>query len=411
MPIAPLSEFPRRVTALRGARAWFVALLLLSSGSCFFELPPLLEDDGEIAGFAGQANTGGALPTGGDAGSPAGSGSGGGSAGIAGGSGGCPEGEKRCTSGECRPAIALYGCGSSDCTPCGSPAHTLVGCVDGQCAVTECEANFADCNGDTINSSGPITGDGCEYSLGAPAAPVAALDVPFAEIQVDGKREDWSALPSYEFKQVCSNCQDMQTELISADSTVPPRNDLDARFRVAWDHDKFFVLVEAFDNQPFDAGVKGGRCQHDAECEDSVQVLFFGRQMPHGYFNENERVFLGLSQRFGAPGQGQPASTDVEIRAERQGNLCYRIEAQFDWAYITNTKNGGAAPGYFPPVAGQSYGFDIALNDWDAPISDPNTIQRQSQIFWVDPGPAYAGSDPVSLGTMTLRGGGGDAGQ
>jgi hypothetical protein len=259
-----------------------------------------------------------------------------------------------------------------------------------------------------LNDSGEISGNGCEYSLGIPSPTVSTLSVPFAHIQVDGRRDDWSGVPSYALEKVCSNCKDEQTELVSADSSVPPRSDLDARFRVAWDADKLYVLVEAFDNQLFSAGASGGRCQHPAECEDAVQLFLLGRDdRSHDYFNDNQRVFLGLSGRSGAPGQGQPAASDVEIVPEVQGSFCYRIEAQIDWAYTTFTKNNGSAPGHFPPAPNQSYGFDIAVTDWDAPISDANAIQRQSQIFWSDPGTDLVKTEGID--TMTLIGGG-DAG-
>jgi len=280
----------------------------------------------------------------------------------------------------------------------------VVGCVEGQCAVLNCQPGLADCDGDVLNDVGEISGNGCEYSLGIASPTVTTLSVPFAHIQVDGKRDDWSAVPSYALEQVCSNCKDEQTELVSADSSVPSRSDLDARFRVAWDDDKFYVLVEAFDNQLFSTGVTGGRCQHPAECEDAVQVFLLGREdRSHNYFNDNQRVFLGLSGRVGAPGQGQPAANDVEVVPELQGNFCYRIEAQIDWAYTTFTKNNGSAPGHFPPAPTQSYGFDIAVNDWDAPISDANAIQRQSQIFWSDPGTDLVQTQGID--TMTLIGG------
>jgi hypothetical protein len=393
------------VTALRGARAWFAALLLLSSGSCFFGLPQV--DENGIGGSSGQDNTGGAPPTGGGSGSQGGSVSPGGSAGVAGGPN-CPAGQKSCGGGPCQPATPANGCDSSTCQPCGSAPHTLVSCIEGQCAV-DCEPNFADCNGDTINSTGPLSGDGCEYALGIPSAPVDSLDVPFATMQVDGEREDWSAIPSYEFKQVCSNCADQQTEPVSADGSIPPRKDLDARFRVAWDDNKFYLLVEAFDDHLYDTGVMGGKCQHPADCEDAVQVFFLGRNdRVRGYNFGNERVFLGLSERFGAPGQGQPELGDVDIQVGRQGNLCYRIEAQVSWAYITATKGGAQAPEFFPPQVGRQYGFDIALNDWDPNISDPSKIQRQSQIFWLSPGPNIELT--AGIGTMTLLGSG-DAGQ
>jgi hypothetical protein len=409
MSIDPSLEPPRWVTPLRGVGAWCAILVALLSGSCFFDLPPLSEDLSTIGGSAGFDNVGGSLPTAGSSGDPGGSTGTGGSAGNSG-SSGCPvDGQKLCN-GQCVPASPQNGCGNPDsCEPCGSAQHAVVGCQEGQCAVLGCDPGFADCDGDTLAKTGVPAGTGCEYQLGLPAASVPTLSVPLRHITVDGHREDWNGVASYTFDKTCNNCRDQQTPAISAEGTVPPREDLDARFRVAWDADKFYVLVEAFDNQPYDAAMEGNGCQQAADCEDAVQVFFAGRQQTHNYFNDNQRLFLGLSQRVGAPGQGQPGATDVEIKSERQGNLCYRIEAQVDWAYITSIKNVAPDPAYFPAAPGNSYGFDIALNDWDAPISDPNAIQRQSQIFWLDPGPSYA-EKPDQIGTMQLLGGG-DAGQ
>jgi hypothetical protein len=401
MLIASPSEPARRVTALCGLRAWFVVPLLLLSGSCVFELPEL-EGPG-IGGASGLGAQAGASPFAGNAGGPGGS-SAGGSAGSQ--NPACPPDQKLCGD-VCRPTTPAYGCESTSCEPCGAAAHAIVACQEGQCAVTECEPGFADCNGDAINSVGVISGNGCEYPLGVASPTVPILSVPFAHIQVDGQRDDWNALPSYAFEKFCANCKDEQTKPVSADGTIPPRTDLDARFRVAWDNDKFYVLVEAFDNQLFASGVPGDGCQQTgASCEDSAQVFFLGKEdRTHGYFNDNQRVFLGLSGHVAAPGQGPPAAGDVEIKAVVQGNFCYRIEAQVDWAYITNTKsNPGSAPGHFPPAVNQSYGFDIAVNDWDAPISDSNGIQRQSQIFWSEPGPEF-GAKTEGIGTMTLIGG------
>lgn len=405
MATAPFSNSRRRTTP----RVWAAALalpLVVIWGSCTFDLPPVQDLGPGIGGSAGIANFGGA--TSGSSGNDQG-----GTAGIGGvaGSGGvpnpCPDGQKRCTDGSCRPSTVEFGCGSSACQPCAGAAHAVAGCVEGQCVFTSCEPNYADCNGDTLNASGQSGSDGCEYSLGAPAPSTTTLQVPFAHIQVDGKIEDWSSLPVYGFDQVCSNCLDQQTPPVSADSTVPTQNDLDARFRVAWDVDKFYLLVEAYDDQLYEPGMAGGKCQQSADCEDGAQLILLGRDdRSHPYFNENERIFLGSSGSFGAPAQGQPSGSDLEIKISRQSKLCYRIEAQVDWAYITNTKsNANAAPGHFPPAPGQSYGFNIAVNDWDAPISDPNGIQRQSQVFFTSPGNDFDFlTTTAGIGSMTLTG-------
>lgn len=405
MAIAPYPDPRRRMTPQGHARATVMAFLLVPlSGSCVFDLPPLSTDAG-IGGSAGIANFGGATSgaSGGDQGGTTTIGGAAGSAGAP----GCLEGEKRCTDGSCRAQTPEFGCASSTCEPCGSAAHALAGCIEGQCVFTSCEPNYADCNGDTLNTPAQSGSDGCEYSLGAPSPSSTTLSVPFAHIQVDGKLEDWSAVPEYGFDQLCSNCRDQQSPPISADSTVPLRNDLDARFRVAWDVDKLYLLVEAFDDQLYDMGVAGGSCQQNADCEDGAQLILLGRDdRSHAYFSDNERVFLGASGSFGAPAQGQPSGSDLEIKTARQGKLCYRIEAQIDWAYITNTKsNASAAPGHFPPAPGQSYGFNIAVNDWDAPISDPNGIERQSQVFFTSPGSNIDFATKTDgIGSMTLTG-------
>ena len=386
--------------AARGAAVWTATTALsLLSISCLFELPPLEQSAlGGNGGSSGVAGGGSPMEQGGSGGS--------GVAGAGAGGAGCADGEKLCGA-VCQPTTAEFGCASASCEPCGGVPHAQLGCVDGVCSVLSCDLGYADCDGDALNTVGQVAGTGCEYELGVPAPSVAQLEVPFQSITVDGKREDWLGLPSYGFEQVCANCPDQQTEPISADGTVPPRDDLDAQFRVAWDADKLYLLVEAFDNQLVDVPPAEGRCSVPGVCEDALQVFILGRgDRSHNYFNDNKRIFLGLSQAIGLPAQGQPErASDVEVKAERQGNHCYRIEAQLDWAYLTFTQNGGQAPGHFPPAPGQSYGFDIAVNDWDAPVSDPNGLERQSQIFWVDPGPDYA-EQPTGIGTMTLLGSG-----
>lgn len=395
----PLSEPVRRGHTPRGAGAWLALPGLLLSGSCFFDLPAL-ETDGGIGGSGGLSGLGGDGQPAGNTGDP------GGSSGLGGAAGGvgstCGFGEKLC--GEtCRPIEdPAFGCSSTSCEPCLNASGGVMGCDNGQCVVARCQENFADCDGDASN--------GCEYPLGPVAPSVTSLDVPFAEILVDGKREDWSSVPAYAFESVCTDCaEDNNTPPITADSTRPPLADLDARFRVAWNGDFFYIFLEAFDDHPFDAGVPGStRCQHGAECEDALQVFFDGRNdrllNDQGYGFDNSRLFLGLSNRFAAPAQGPPQLGDVEIVTQRQGSRCYRLEAKIDWVYIAATRGGGTAEGQFPPKAGQSYGFDIAINDWDPAISDATRLERQSQIFWVDPGPNYF-NKPTGIGPMTLSGG------
>src|SRR5688572_30226578 len=243
----PSSEPSRRGRAPRGAGAWWALPGLLLSGSCFFELPEL-EPDAGIGGNAGANGLGGEGQSAGNTADPGGSSSLGGGAGA--GTAQCSSGQKLC--GEtCQPIGPQNGCSSTSCEPCLVPAGAVVSCIEERCVVTGCQDDFADCDGDTVNRD--TVGNGCEYSLGPLAATVTSLDVFKREgITVDGGRDDWSGLPAYSFDEVCANCRDQNTPAITADSTVPGRNDLDGRFRVAWDGDFLYVLVEAFDNHVFD---------------------------------------------------------------------------------------------------------------------------------------------------------------
>jgi hypothetical protein len=416
MRLAPPSETPRRLTPRRGGGSWIAIGLLFLTGSCFFKLAPVVEDSPD-SGLTGVAGSLGGGPAGGASGGsdPGGATNVGGSAGVSS-DPGCPVGHKRCDDGRCLVPGPENGCGSPSCNAaCPTLIGAVTGCKEDQCAIIGCQPGFADCDGDSLNKTGAaISGNGCEYPLGAAQSTPDTLGVPFAAIRVDGERDDWAGLPLYPFKQLCANCKDDQTPPISADAVPPPTTDLDAYWRVAWDGNHFYVFVEAYDDHLFDQGTPGGKnCNFGAECEDSVQVFFDGldnRAVNSGYGNDDHRVFIGLSQHFAAPAQGQPDASDVEVVTKRQGTQCYRIEAQFDWKYITGTKGGGSAPGKFPAAANQTYGFDIAVNDWDPPVSDPNGMERQSQDFWVNPGPEYSFRSS-GLGPMKLLGPPPDAGQ
>jgi hypothetical protein len=409
MHLAHPSETPRRLVRRRGGGAWRVLLLPLFAGSCFFKLPDPIEDsvDGGITSGGSGPNVGGTSA--GRAGGNLGGMNAGGAAGATV-DPTCPSDKKLCDGdSQCHDQTPDNGCGSTTCTPCNKLNGAVVGCVEGQCAVIGCAPGFADCDGDALAQVGELGGNGCEYSLGTVQSSDATLSVPHRQIIVDGSRDDWAGIPAYGFEELCQNCKsDDNTPPISAGATIPPRTDLDASFRVAWDENNFYVFVEAFDNHLFDAGAPGNHCQIGAACEDGVQVFFDGLNnrttQTGGYGSDDHRVFLGLSDKFEAPAQGQPQIGDVAIKTQRQGQFCYRLEAQFNWHYIVFGASQGSqqAANQFPPAASQSYGFDIAIEDWDPSISDPNVVDRQSQVFWSDPGINYANSPAGIVGSMTL---------
>jgi hypothetical protein len=392
----PIRQRGRRVTAPWAAGALAGLLLFATLEGCIFDLADVV-----IAPPGGGGSMGGSVALGGS-GNPGGSG-----AVSNGGTGGsdvtqCPPEQKLCPDSQCRPIEPMYGCGSSACQPCAPAADAVVGCSEaGECVVESCSPGRADCNGSVI--------DGCEFSFGEVSPSPQEMPVPFANIVLDGEIADWTNIRSYPYEAVCRDCLDNATARITEDGTVPPRSDLESYFRVAWNNDFFFVVQDTFDRDLLDDSSLVPTCQDRggdrAVCEDGLQVFLDGRQdVRQGYFNDNIRVLVGLSERIFAPTNGDFGADRIAAKAKKWAPACYRIEVRFDWEFVTASISNPAPPGQFPPLAGQVYGFDIAVNDWDPGIADPTLFERQSQVFWLDAGPEYA-QNTNGLPLMRLVGG------
>jgi hypothetical protein len=392
MPIGFFFQRRRRENrrqAKRQSIPWGVLAAVCLSG-CFFELAEVVPAG---VGGAGAGGIGG-TPANGGGGSPGG---GNGASGDT--SDPCASDEKRCD-GVCTTMSPANGCGNTSCEPCAALPQTVLGCTSDSpaaCKVERCETGYADCDGDVILDVGTLEGNGCEYSFGTVADSADPLVVPRARIQLtDASRDDWSGLPAYRLTETCVDCVDDVTVFQpSAQNEAPLDSDLSAYFRVAWDGDFFYVLVEAFDNYVFNAGatVDNGACRPNGDyvpgpmCEDAFAVYFDGRQDGGNYGNEDHRIFIGTSGTFFAPAQGQPPAGTVAMQSlPSNGPLCYRMEVEFDWRRLVSNQ-GEPVAGKFPPAAGQTYGFDIAANDWDPAVSDASTIERQSQLFWTPRAP------------------------
>lgn len=382
---SPFQRSDRSSDRPRRALSAGVGIGLIGFG-CFFELQPLEEPGGGIGGGGGGGGgEAGDTPVGGDGGD-----------GIAGATvtpNDCDPGQKPCN-GECVQADKEHGCSNADCSPCAPVDNAIVTCGgdSGACRVVDCAPGFADCDGDTRAYDGQSAGNGCEYSFGTIADTTELLVVPRKRIQVaDGTRDDWSGIPAYRLEETCVECVDSGMPFQpSAQNEAPPGSDLGAYFRAAWDGDFFYVLAEAFDDHVFNQGssVDNGSCRSNGDyvpgpqCEDAFAVYFDGLQDGGDYGNTDHRILLGASSVAFAPSQGQPPEGSVVMRVlPSNGPLCYRIEAQFEWKRLVSNQ-GQPVANKFPPAAGQTYGFDIAVSDWDSSLSDASTFERQSQLFW-----------------------------
>lgn len=403
----------RRWTSLRPVRlvpARVLAGLLLFG--CFFEL------DDVVDGVGGFGSAGAFGPGGGGAIARGGSlnGGSGGSSGAP--SNGCPSGQKRC--GElCVSATVQNGCGNPTCAPCAQPAQGSVSCNQdtGECQVDSCNAGYADCDGNLSTYDGADAGNGCEYSFGNIQTVAQPLVVRFADgIRLDdgGSRSDWTDIPAYPLQATCPNCVSDNFPSIIAQNEAPPKTDLDAYVRVAWDGDFFYMLGEAFDNSIFHdgLGLDLGQCQNGAPCEDAFRVFFDGRndRATGGVSgNDDFNVFMGFSGKAFRPSGAPVSNNEVQFTRTLQSGSCYRIEAQVSWSYIVSLQGLQEIPGVFPPRSGQQYGFDVSVNDWDPPVSG-GTEERQSQLFYVNPQNNYHQSSAGFIPMVLSGGSGADAG-
>jgi hypothetical protein len=399
MRIASRFQRPGRSNDRRARASTAGVWLGLISLGCFFELEPV-DLDGGIGGGGSGGSLGGAAgetPVGGDGG--------GGVAGIP------PQddceqaGQKRCA-GECVIASPSNGCGNADCAECASlpnAAPPTCGGDSGRCQITSCNPGFADCDADLAAYTGEsASSNGCEYSFGTieDSDPTQPLAAPRALITVDGSRDDWAVIPAYRLEETCVDCKDnvVVFQQPTAQNEPPPSSDLSAYFRVAWDGNSFYVLAEAFDDDVFDAGSSQNGCQTSTDgnyvpgpmCEDAFAVYFDGAaeaERNRSYGNVAHRILLGTSGVAFLPAQGQPPLGTIGVLAQQlNGPRCYRIEAQFPWTLLVSNQ-GQPVADKFPPAAGQTYGFDVAVSDWDPTVSEPTIVERQSQLFFTPRAP------------------------
>ena len=390
----------RPIAAALAACVWGVTL----SFGCFFELGDVVSPPAGGSGGGGSGGSGGLPSIGGDTngGSAGENTGGGGSAGIT-----CDLGSKDCGSG-CVPISIDNGCAAIGCAPCAPLAHATLSCNtdSGACQLDSCEPGFADCDGDASTYTGELAGNGCEYAFGPAgelrAPPPDLVEVPRADIDIaDGGRDDWAGVPAYALLDTCDNCFDDTLPDVTAKNEVPSRRDLDAYFRIAWDNDFLYILGDVYDNQLFNEGqsIEDGRCQGGALCEDAFTVFIDGhdnRSVQPSYGNDDKRVFVAtggddssLLSRKAFRVSGAPIKAgEVDLKTTVHAPACYRLEAQFSWAYIVDAQNGQTLEGLFPPQPGFEYGFDISINDWDRTVSEA-TPQRESQLFWRSPGDLY----------------------
>jgi hypothetical protein len=229
---------------------------------------------------------------------------------------------------------------------------------------------------------GPI--DPCFGPAGPPAGE-PGLGVVTAEKfatapEIDGDVQDWDGHARHSLAEWCADCKPQPPIPDVVDSSPPPADDLTAAFRLGWDAEFLYVLVEARDDDlvngaaPVDAGALGAGVKQDA-----AELVFNADLVPGGIGTDDRQLFYGLDGSVEWPNQtavpSLPSKHEVRI-----ADTCYVIEVRIAWLYL----NAGSRS---TMDADEEIGFLVAINDWDR--AQAGEAQRQSHLFSKNPGDGY----------------------
>jgi len=191
----------------------------------------------------------------------------------------------------------------------------------------------------------------------------------FGTKTIDGDASDWSGITATPMTQY--------NPTLSV--TAPTSADLSGSFKAAWDTTNLYLLVQVTDDQiqiddPVIFNNDGIEILIDANHSGGTS---FVRGIDHQIFMSENGVIKDE--------QGTVIGSSNAVSAIRTVTGGYVIEAAIKWSYL-----GGSAP-----QNGQSYGFDIAINDRD-------NLTRESELMWL-----YAANywtNPSSWATLNLSG-------
>ncbi|HEX7671918.1 MAG TPA: sugar-binding protein, partial [Polyangiaceae bacterium] len=168
---------------------------------------------------------------------------------------------------------------------------------------------------------------------------------------------------------------------------------LRAQFRVAWDDVALYLFAQVEDDEIVALDLT------NPEQQDGVELLLDGRaDGTKGYGPDDHHLFIGaLGKNVFAKNPSDLGSSDNVTVTGLKEQACYFVQVRLTWFYVM-----GLRP--HTPAAGNTYGFTIAVNDWDtSPASDGGKrIQRQNQLFWVQPGFDYS-FNTSQFAKLTLR--------
>lgn len=238
-----------------------------------------------------------------------------------------------------------------------------------------CSASQRDTDGDGVvdsvdacpNTLSGVAVDqyGCEQSDGLINAYYTST-----AITIDGAADEWTDVPGFQITSADSVT--LYSELSVADND----QDCSAVFRVVWDEQNLYIMIQVTDDV---LNKDSGTISQD----DSVEVYIDGGDENATSYDSNDSHLL----------------VDIENNIQVVGNnpSLSHVVSTSESSYVVECAIPISDIGGLQPYAGESFGFDVAIND-DDNIGDN---QREHHLVWHGDGTGWL--DPRQFGTITLR--------
>jgi hypothetical protein len=320
------------------------------------------------------------------------------SASAPGDSGPCPVGQALCD------GICLAE-GACECASGCALPFAKAECDRGECRIIECEDGHLDCDNDANN--------GCEQAMDLDPDPSGIASVPhltFAEPFSAITQFDWTPIPGYRLAETCAGCARNPpynvvplTPLENA-GLPPSPADLQASVKIAWNEQGFWLRLLISDDDWFlrnesiaNPAATEAAFVEDPRSFDNVELYWdadgpngFLEHMDHGLFFSADGSLSQLLLR-------EQGTENVNVTQTELGTTCRVVYAQLTPEFLLNSASE-------PLVlqAGQGYGFNLGVNDFDV-NADTGKPERQHHLFLIPMSvagmadPYYAGATFESM--------------
>jgi hypothetical protein len=276
------------------------------------------------------------------------------------------------------------------CEPACDFAHGSGDCYRGVCRLKDCDEGYLNCDG--------VASNGCELEDLVQPLPIDALPVKRFEFAGDIETApdvSWAELPSYRINSPCEICAHNPANNVVPISpmnnwgTRPQPMDLSGSIKVGWNQGGIWIRVLTMDDEWFltkqseALPVEGYMLTpSDARNMDNFEVLWNTHEEAQGE-NTDRMLFVSAEGTRSELLLEKQRIDQIPVAVRELGPRCRATYLRLQPGYLIDVTNAPLALG-----PGQSYGLNVALNDFDVvpeSAGTPAQSQRQHQLFLFAP--------------------------